>query len=1543
MTPTHPGLQPTRIRHGRAANRSDSPVRLATACAALFLAGWAWAVAPPAFDWAATFTRTWGGDEHRLASCTDPSGTTYVIYEENAAELRLAVLSRAGAVIRDVALNDAGGDITTMAVDASGNVIAGGTKANTSLGRDEAFIAKYDWLGSYQWAVTYDTNYSNTVTDVTTDPAGNIVLVGYYDKVGDWDGFIVKYDGGGSFTWGKAISYSSSFDQLYAVATDASGTVYFAGTFHDDTWGRRDTLLGRRDPAGNPILVCTYDALVGSEYPRAMAYVPASDSIYLGIDNGSTIGVARISASAFGDIIDGGLRNSADDCVVGGIAVDSAGNAYLCGWTSVDNNTSHTNLLCVRFNYLNPDFLSVWSDTYDSGGMDGYGYPMPRVRIGIDPSDSVYISANVTPVQCDYAAQNLFVRKYAGGVPKWSWVRDGPPAAAAVGAATDGVGGAYLGGVLAVDPVLVKYDRTGAPVWTRYPAYGGYCPRDSHGITSAGGCIYVAGEVYDSWSLASEAGVAKYDASGTQVATYIFADIPNATDGPVAVDGSGQVYLAGRFPGATPAEDDLYVAKFSAAGTVLWSRTMSLAADDLPSGIAVDGTGAVYVLHETPADGKANDAIGLVKLDSGGYTQWTRTLTPSAALDCSGGGVLVAGSDLWVAGSETDPGPGEGWGRIYKLDSSGNVVWTRTCNGGQDAGFAGLVVSSTGNPVVTGRTGSFSKADCDVLAVSWDQAGNERWAVPYDSGSAGDYGAGVAAGSLYVAAGDGSNLRLIRYSEPLLAVSLAAVPGLAKPGDRVDVVLTATNTGGADANGVTPFIQVNAGGALVLLDVSPPGPVTIPSGSSQSFTWTYSVVGSGTVEFTATAVGTESVWGKAVEAAATAVILPIKLVGAVAADPNPAVVGDWMNVVLTVTNVGSADITAVMPSLDVNAGAGLVVAAGGPVPAGPVTLSGGGTQSFVWTFSVSGLGVVAFTATAAGTDSSTLAAVDAAGQVSVATSRRAGFAGAVSCPAAGAVVGQWVTVALTITNTGTLAATAVAPALQLNAGASLLVAKTGPEPPNLALLAGGGATTFSWTYSVTGGGVVAFTVTAMGADGASGIAVVSLDGGFTAITAARLEAALAVSPPRTTAGQTLAVALTVTNTGEVDASGVVPVPLAVGPGATIASFVTGPVPPGPVTVAAGASRTFVWTYVTSAEGPVTFTGTVTGTDAVLSTALAASAVGSATVVSPASIQAIVSATTPSVCQGQTIAITMTVSNTGATAVWSVSASGAAGPAPGPAVSWISGPAGPSPAELASLSPHGSVTFTWEYQAVGTGAVTFTATASATDSVSGLPVPAHGTSGMVTVLSVGQLAASASASPAQAGTGTTFQVRLTATNTGGAAVTGIVPSLTLSDSSLADIAGGPVPAAGGTVPGGGATTWVWTLAARYAGTLTAAARVDGTDAGLGGAATASASVSVAVNQSITNEIAIYPNPLRAGMLSIYLKLNGDAREVTVDVYDAAMHRVYAGFWRSLPRLRATLEVAGAARWAPGFYYVRARAALTDGTTQEFPVAKLVVKP
>ncbi|MEK7477699.1 MAG: IPT/TIG domain-containing protein, partial [Candidatus Coatesbacteria bacterium] len=85
---------------------------------------------------------------------------------------------------------------------------------------------------------------------------------------------------------------------------------------------------------------------------------------------------------------------------------------------------------------------------------------------------------------------------------------------------------------------------------------------------------------------------------------------------------------------------------------------------------------------------------------------------------------------------------------------------------------------------------------------------------------------------------------------------------------------------------------------------------------------------------------------------------------AAAASASVLSVGGTGTVTLTVTNTGGADATGVIPEL-LAQGAGVTVTTG-PTPAGPVTIGAGGNQTFSWTWSVSGMGWVSFTASAGG-------------------------------------------------------------------------------------------------------------------------------------------------------------------------------------------------------------------------------------------------------------------------------------------------------------------------------------------------------------------------------------------------------------------------------------------------------------------------------------------------------------------------------------------------------------------------------------------------
>lgn len=373
---------------------------------------------------------------------------------------------------------------------------------------------------------------------------------------------------------------------------------------------------------------------------------------------------------------------------------------------------------------------------------------------------------------------------------------------------------------------------------------------------------------------------------------------------------------------------------------------------------------------------------------------------------------------------------------------------------------------------------------------------------------------------------------------------------------------------------------------------------------------------------------------------------------------------------------------------------------------------------------------------------------------------------------------------------------------------------------------------------------------------------------------ARLGASLSSVPASVSIGQPFEERLQVINVGGLTADGVTP-SLVINSNASLVSLTSGPVPAGPVTLAPGASQTFVWTYNPIGIGTVEFSATAAGYEQATSEILGVSCASSAAIQTPAALEARACALPSSVKQEETISVVLSVTNTGQATALSVAVSMAASPA-----SRVALLGGPTPAVPQNIAGGASVNFTWTFKALTSGSVVFTGTGSGWDANSGLAVSASDTSEPATVVPTAIFAAAASASACCPKEGEPVYLYLTVTNTGEGAASGVGAGAYATPGGSAAVIAGPFPAAPIDIGPGSSTVFSWTVQAQTVGTIIMTASFSGTDVANGTPVGASRSCSIYASSILSAQAQPVPATATKGD-TIEFRLTA-SNEGTIDV-------------------------------------------------------------
>lgn len=512
-----------------------------------------------------------------------------------------------------------------------------------------------------------------------------------------------------------------------------------------------------------------------------------------------------------------------------------------------------------------------WAVPYDEGGFEMAGCATcidnflgfrdsirGRQALAADTAGNAY----VTGVTTAGATEDVLTVKYdSQGSVQWAVTYDGGDIDRGFAVAVDGGGNVYVSGQSWVETqfgsqgylLVLKYDSNGIQQWaTRYVS----------GVLSAGfslavdgsGNAYVAGEYYsaDDYHVMLTAKLATGGA--IQWVRFAFhgyeAEESSAYD--IAVDGSGNSHVTGfLYKPHDPGTRDYMTVKYSPTGGVLWNRAHETGGSDEAFDVAVDGSGNVHVAGTS----------GVVRYSSTGVQQWVAPFDGTAhALIQTGGFVYatgVSGTDVVTA----------------RYDGTGARLWSTAYDlGGDERTYALRLVGNT--LYVAGSSGA------DALVVGFDKdLGSSSWFDLYDSG-AGDGAWSMAftgTGDFWVGGISGGDYLTLKYT-------IASGPALSA------LTLTpATFSGGCKTSTgrVTLTAPAPAGGAMVqLTDTNPaasvPASVTVPAGAtSAKFTITGTVVA-------ASQSGTATASYGGVSKSAALTVRPIG-VQSLALSPNPVV------------------------------------------------------------------------------------------------------------------------------------------------------------------------------------------------------------------------------------------------------------------------------------------------------------------------------------------------------------------------------------------------------------------------------------------------------------------------------------------------------------------------------------------------------------------------------------------------------------------------------------------------------------------------------
>ncbi len=230
----------------------------------------------------------------------------------------------------------------------------------------------------------------------------------------------------------------------------------------------------------------------------------------------------------------------------------------------------------------------------------------------------------------------------------------------------------------------------------------------------------------------------KYNQAGQQTWIAFYnnnsSNAEDVTTG-ICVDGSGNVYVTGYSKGLNSFLDCVTI-KYSPSGEALWTARYNGKGndDDVSTSIMIDGLGNVYVAGYSVGSSTSEDFM-IIKYNSAGSELWKAFYDFTGDIDIAYSMCFDNEGNIIVSGSSIGDGSQEDYATV-KYSPAGDEIWSSRFNGaanGYDIAQS-IAVDYSGNVYVTGYSLGTGTEE-DYATLKYDQDGNELWVKLYNSPS----------------------------------------------------------------------------------------------------------------------------------------------------------------------------------------------------------------------------------------------------------------------------------------------------------------------------------------------------------------------------------------------------------------------------------------------------------------------------------------------------------------------------------------------------------------------------------------------------------------------------------------------------------------------------------------------------------------------------------------------------------------------------------------------------------------------------------------